>query len=63
MPVTHFGSFVDGIPAPLGIGKVKLDDGQSVSGFVCEASGAEGAEDISRIGSWRTWLARGTAPN
>ena len=27
MPVEHFGSFVAGIPAPLGIGKVKLEDG------------------------------------
>jgi allophanate hydrolase len=27
LPAEHFGSFVDGIPAPLGIGKVKLADG------------------------------------
>jgi allophanate hydrolase len=59
MPAAHFGSFVDGIPAPLGIGKVKLDDGRSVSGFVCEASGAEGAEDITGFGGWRAWIARG----
>ena len=39
MPVEHFGSFVTGIPAPLGIGKVKLEDGSAVSGFLCEALG------------------------
>lgn len=58
LPAEHFGSFVDGIPAPLGIGKVKLEDGSWVSGFVCEALGAEGGTDITALGSWRAWLAR-----
>jgi allophanate hydrolase len=58
MPAAHFGSFVDGIPAPLGIGKVKLNDGRCVSGFVCEASGTDGADDITAFGGWRAWLAR-----
>jgi len=58
MPAQHFGSFVDGIPAPLGIGKVKLADGSWVSGFVCEVLGAEGGSDITALGSWRAWLAR-----
>lgn len=56
VPATAFGSFVNGIPAPLGIGKVKLADGQWVSGFVCEAVGIEGGEDITALGSWRRWL-------
>ncbi|MFW5331968.1 allophanate hydrolase [Hydrogenophaga sp. ZJX-1] len=58
LPAEHFGSFVDGIPAPLGIGKVKLADGSWVSGFVCEAIGVEGGTDITALGSWRAWLAR-----
>lgn len=58
MPAQHFGSFVDGIPAPLGIGKVKLADGSWVSGFVCEAQGAEDGTDITELGSWRAWLAQ-----
>jgi allophanate hydrolase len=57
MPAQHFGSFVDGIPAPLGIGKVKLADGSWVNGFVCEAVGVEGGTDITPLGSWRAWLA------
>lgn len=57
LPAEHFGSFVDGIPAPLGIGKVKLADGSWVSGFVCEAIGVEGGTDITALGSWRAWLA------
>ena len=58
MPAEHFGSFVDGIPAPLGIGKVKLADGSWVSGFVCEVLGVEGGTEITDLGSWRAWLAR-----
>ncbi|SEO73513.1 allophanate hydrolase [Aquisalimonas asiatica] len=56
VPADQFGSFVAGIPAPLGIGKVRLASGDTVPGFVCEASGAEGAEDITELGSWRAWL-------
>jgi allophanate hydrolase len=52
----NFGSFVHGIPAPLGIGKVKLADGRVVSGFVCETVGIEGGTDITHLGSWRGWL-------
>jgi allophanate hydrolase len=56
MPVEHFGSFVAGIPAPLGIGKVKLEDGSAVSGFLCESLAVEGAADISALGGWRRYL-------
>ncbi|HLA71162.1 MAG TPA: hypothetical protein VK624_06595, partial [Steroidobacteraceae bacterium] len=56
-PVEQFGSFVAGIPAPLGIGKVTLDDGTEVSGFVCESLGVAGATDISALGGWRQYLA------
>ncbi len=56
MPVEHFGSFVAGIPAPLGIGKVKLADGSQVCGFLCESIAVDGAEDISALGGWRRYL-------
>jgi allophanate hydrolase len=58
LPTREFGSFVAGIPAPLGIGMVKLADGGWVQGFVCEAAAAAGAEDITALGSWRVYLAR-----
>lgn len=58
LPSTEFGSFVSAIPAPLGIGKVKLEDGSDVCGFICEAYAIDnGCRDISRFGSWRAWLA------
>jgi len=56
VPAEHFGSFVNGIPAPLGIGKVKLEDGSLVSGFQCEAFAVAGATDISALGGWRQYL-------
>jgi allophanate hydrolase len=58
MPLEHFGSFVAGIPAPLGIGKVRLEDGSLVSGFLCEGVAVAGAEDISALGGWRQYLRR-----
>ena len=57
MPVEHFGSFVAGIPAPLGICKVKLEDGSQVCGFICEAHAVDGATDISALGGWRQYMA------
>ena len=56
VPTEHFGSFVAGIPAPLGIGKVELADGRWVPGFICEAIGMEGATDITALGDWRIYL-------
>ena len=57
LPASEFGSFVAGIPAPLGIGTIELADGSSVQGFVCEAYGVSGATDITSYGSWRRYLA------
>ena len=52
-----FGSFVAAIPAPLGIGMLRLKDGSSVKGFVVEAEAVKGARDISSFGSWRAFVA------
>lgn len=57
IPQAHFGSFMAGIPAPLGIGTVELEDGSLVKGFICEGYAAQGALDISDLGSWRGYLA------
>ena len=56
LPLAHYGSFVAGIPAPLGIGSVALSDGRHVQGFVCEAYAITGAEDITALGGWRRYL-------
>ncbi|MGA9162999.1 MAG: allophanate hydrolase, partial [Thiobacillus sp.] len=57
MPASQFGSFVAGIPAPLGIGKLELADGSIVNGFICEGMGVADAQDITEYGGWRAWLA------
>jgi allophanate hydrolase len=56
VPLAQVGSFLAGIPAPLGLGKVELADGRSVTGFICEGQGVEGARDITALGGWRAWL-------
>ena len=57
MPASAFGSFVDLIPAPLGIGSVELADGRWVNGFICEGYGLDGAEDVTAFGGWRAYIA------
>ena len=52
-----FGDFVSAIPAPLGIGTVKLGDGTCVKGFLCEPAAIDGARDISSFGGWRAYIA------
>jgi allophanate hydrolase len=60
MSVSQFGSFVAGIPTPLGIGKLELADGSVVNGFICEGIGVADAQDITEYGGWKAWLeARG----
>ncbi|MEO1111686.1 MAG: allophanate hydrolase [Pseudomonadota bacterium] len=56
LPKAEVGGFLAGIPAPLGLGTVELFDGCKVTGFVCEAIGVEGAQNISHLGSWRTYM-------
>jgi allophanate hydrolase len=53
-----FGRFVAAVPRPLAIGRLVLEDGSEVSGFVCEPAGLQGATDITRYGGWRAWCAR-----
>ena len=58
LPSAELGSFLTGIPAPLGLGKVELEDGRWETGFICDAYGLAGAEDITAFGGWRAWLQR-----
>jgi len=57
VPADHFGPFVAGIPAPLGIGRVRLEDGIEVPGFLCESVAISGAADITVLASWRRYVA------
>jgi allophanate hydrolase len=57
MPTAAFGSFVAGIPAPLGIGTIELARGATALGFLCESAALAHARDISSYGGWRAWRA------
>jgi len=55
VPAGRVGSFLSGIAAPLGLGRVALDDGTEVTGFLCEAYAVAGAPDITASGGWRNY--------
>lgn len=57
LPTCHYGSFVAGIPHPLGIGTIELEDGTWVQGFACDPAGLSGAAEITHLGSWRVFHA------
>src|SRR5262249_36147751 len=50
LPAEAFGRFVARIPAPLGVGTVRLSDGSRPKGFLCEHAGVRGATRISSHG-------------
>jgi allophanate hydrolase len=56
LPTEQVGSFIAAIPAPLGMGKIELDSGALVTGFLCEGYASEGAADITRYGGWRGYI-------
>lgn len=56
LSATALGELTADVAAPLAIGRVELQDGEQVSGFVCEARGLEGASEITHLGGWRAHL-------
>jgi len=56
IPREHVGSFLAGIPHPLGLGKVELEDGSWETGFICEGYIAQQAQNISAYGGWRAYI-------
>jgi allophanate hydrolase len=56
LPADAYGRFVAAIPAPLGIGTLALESGETVQGFLCEAHAVEGARNITSFGGWRAYL-------
>jgi len=58
MDAAAFGSFVEEIPQPLGIGTLELADGRLVKGFICEPEAVATATHISEFGGWRAYIAQ-----
>jgi allophanate hydrolase len=61
LPASGFARFMTGLAAPMAIGRVRLDDGRDVLGFLCEPAAVRGAADITRFGGWRAWIGRRSA--
>jgi allophanate hydrolase len=59
LPAAGFARFMAGLAAPMAIGRVVLDDGRDVLGFLCEPAAVRGAADITSFGGWRAWLTIG----
>ena len=57
LPVEGFGALVAGVPAPLCIGTVVLEDGRHVKGFLCEVDAVAAALEITSYGGWRAYRA------
>ncbi len=57
LPANTVGTFVDGVPQPLSIGTLELDDGSLVKGFLVEPCAVEDAIEITHLGGWRQYLA------
>ena len=58
LPRVELAGFIETVPAPLCIGSVRLSDGGSVMGFLCEHAATLEATDISDDGGWRNYLAK-----
>jgi allophanate hydrolase len=56
LPADTVGTFVDGVPQPLSIGTLRLEDGTLVKGFLVEPTATEDAIDITHLGGWRRYL-------
>jgi len=50
------GTFLAGLPAPMYLGQVELDDGSWVVGFGCSPEAAATADDVTAAGGWRAAL-------
>jgi allophanate hydrolase len=62
IPSEEFGAFITQIPAPLCIGTLELENGESALGFLCETIGVEGQLEISHLSGFREYLAELRSP-
>ncbi len=53
------GRFLAGLPAPMQLGRVELDNGSWTTAFGCEGAAAAAGKDIGEYGGWHAALAAG----
>ncbi|MEU4095210.1 allophanate hydrolase [Streptomyces sp. NPDC026673] len=57
LPAEGLGRLLAALPRPMALGAVRLADGTTVPGFLCEPAALAGARDITEHGGWRAYLA------
>ncbi len=56
LPPAGLASLLEQIPQPMVLGRVTLDDGSPITGFLCEPEAIVGAKDITGHGGWLAYL-------
>ena len=56
LPPAAVADFLAALPAPMALGRVRLIDGTSPIGFLCEPAALAGTDDITEYGSWPMYL-------
>jgi allophanate hydrolase len=56
VPVGALGHIVARLPEPQSLGPVRLEDGRTVSGFLCSHEASDLGVEISAFGGWRAYL-------
>ncbi|MFI6014401.1 allophanate hydrolase [Streptomyces sp. NPDC051243] len=59
LPAEGLGRLLAELPRPMALGRVELEDGSHVPGFLCEPGALADAEDITAYGGWRAYLRGG----
>ncbi|MFC1440486.1 allophanate hydrolase [Streptacidiphilus sp. N1-10] len=62
LPAEGLGRLAAALPAPMALGPVRLADGSTVTGFLCEGLAVDGAPDITAYGGWRAYRAAESGP-
>ena len=57
LPAGAVGRLARLVRAPVRLGRVRLEDGTEVHGYLCDPAEAGTARDISDLGGWRAFLA------
>lgn len=55
VPADGLGRFLNALPRPMTLGKIKTEYGRQTTGFLVEPEALEDATDISEYGSWLRW--------
>jgi allophanate hydrolase len=57
LPPLALARLLAGLPGPMALGPVDLEDGATHVGFLCEPAATAGCADITGFGGWREYLA------